>query len=125
VSLFAVFHDARRESEGTDPGHGRRGAELVRALEELLGLSEDQLARLEEACIHHTDGTTTSDATIQTCWDADRLDLWRVNIRPRAPWLGTEAAMEPRMLSWSRRRSTRNHVPKCAAAWLRLAASAR
>ena len=24
-----VFHDSRRVNEGTDPGHGRRGAELA------------------------------------------------------------------------------------------------
>lgn len=32
VDLFAVCHDARRINEYTDPGHGRRGAELARAL---------------------------------------------------------------------------------------------
>jgi hypothetical protein len=31
VQLFAVFHDARRVNEGTDDGHGQRGAELAAA----------------------------------------------------------------------------------------------
>jgi hypothetical protein len=31
------------------------------------------------------------DVTIQTCWDADRLDLGRVGIRPDPARMGTEA----------------------------------
>src|SRR5262249_46864982 len=29
VRLFALFHDCRRENEGHDPDHGRRGAEFA------------------------------------------------------------------------------------------------
>jgi uncharacterized protein len=32
VQLFAVFHDSRRENDGTDPEHGRRGADLAATL---------------------------------------------------------------------------------------------
>jgi len=32
VELFALFHDCRRVNEGTDPGHGRRGAAHARTL---------------------------------------------------------------------------------------------
>ena len=42
VELFAVFHDACREGEGVDRGHGRRGAELQAAWNDLV-------ARYEEA----------------------------------------------------------------------------
>ena len=31
VELFALIHDCRRINEGTDPGHGRRGADFGRA----------------------------------------------------------------------------------------------
>src|SRR5512141_1377120 len=30
VRLFALFHDSRRQNEGTDPDHGHRGAQLAR-----------------------------------------------------------------------------------------------
>src|SRR5947207_13426666 len=32
VRLFAVFHDSRRVNEGTDDGHGQRGAEFAQSL---------------------------------------------------------------------------------------------
>ena len=32
VQLFAVFHDSRRVNEGTDDGHGLRGADLAAEL---------------------------------------------------------------------------------------------
>ena len=32
------------------------------------------------ACTDHTKGQTAADITIQTCWDADGLDLARVGI---------------------------------------------
>ena len=31
VELFALFHDSRRINDGTDPEHGRRGADLAAA----------------------------------------------------------------------------------------------
>jgi uncharacterized protein len=74
VALFALFHDARRENEDRDPGHGLRGAEFARTLRGALVHLED--ARFElfaEACERHTDGSTTGDRTLQACWDADLL----------------------------------------------------
>ncbi len=118
VSLFSVFHDARRRSEGHDPEHGRRGAALASQLAPLLGLTDPQLEQLVHACAHHADGTTQGDATVQTCWDADRLDLWRVGITPGARWLCTDAARDAAMLEWARVRSIGDHFPGCAAAWL-------
>ncbi|MDP9256978.1 MAG: hypothetical protein M3Q31_10540, partial [Actinomycetota bacterium] len=43
-------------------------------------------------CTHHTEGRTTNDPTVGCCWDADRLDLRRLGVRPRARFLSTEAA---------------------------------
>jgi uncharacterized protein len=37
---------------------------------------------LMEACRGHSDGQLVADVTVMTCWDADRLDLGRVGIRP-------------------------------------------
>src|SRR5262245_26713220 len=54
VELFAVFHDARRENEHTDPGHGRRGAELAGLFRGwLFDLDDGDFALLEVACSDH------------------------------------------------------------------------
>jgi len=119
ITLFAVFHDARRIREGTDPDHGKRGAELASRLRSSLDLTDPQFERLEHACIHHADGKTEGDPTVQTCWDADRLDLWRVGITPRAPMLCTEAARDPDLREWTRTRSIHGHLPDCSSEWLR------
>jgi len=112
VELFAVFHDARRENEGTDPEHGRRGAELAGELRgECLDLSDEEFSLLETACIHHTDGTVEGDVTVRTCWDADRLDLWRVCIVPEDEYLCTEAARDKRLQTWAKERSLSDYFP--------------
>ncbi|MEJ2207064.1 MAG: HD domain-containing protein [Gemmatimonadota bacterium] len=112
VDLFALFHDARRRNEGRDPGHGARGAELARELRDALPpLTEGQLDLLCEACTHHTDGRVHADPTIGVCWDADRLDLWRVGVRPSGDLLSTAAAREPAVLARTRERSSEYVVP--------------
>ena len=83
VELFAVLHDARRRNEGVDPGHGQRGADFAATFRgTLIHLSDPDFALLHTACADHTKGSTQADITIQTCWDADRLDLGRVGITP-------------------------------------------
>ncbi len=91
--LFALFHDACRENEHTDPDHGFRGAALAGSMRgtHLLHLNDAQFELLRYACTHHTDGETTTDPTIGCCWDADRLDLGRVGIEPEAEYLSTAA----------------------------------
>ncbi|NNE08893.1 MAG: hypothetical protein HKN20_10080 [Gemmatimonadetes bacterium] len=112
VAHFAVFHDARRVDEGTDPGHGRRGAELARMLRgEHLNLTDEEFRLLEIACIHHTDGTVDGDVTVRTCWDADRLDLWRVCIEPKNEFLCTDAAKDAKIQEWARGRSVKEYAP--------------
>ena len=92
VRLFALFHDSRRENEKRDPGHGLRGAEFARSLRgALVHLGDAQFELLHYACAHHTNGTTSTDPTIGACWDADRLDLGRANIRPDPKFMSTEA----------------------------------
>ena len=96
VEYFAALHDSRRLNDGHDPEHGPRAAALVQQLAaaepELVPLSSSQLELLMEACRTHTSGTATDDTTIGTCWDADRLDLLRVGIRPDPRYLVTETA---------------------------------
>lgn len=83
VRLFAVFHDSRRENEGTDDGHGARGAEFAQSLRgEAFDLSDEDFELLHYACTWHTHGTTHENVTIASCWDADRLDLGRVGVNP-------------------------------------------
>jgi hypothetical protein len=47
---------------------------------------------LAEALEHHSDGLVSADPTTATCWDADRLHLPRVSIRPRPDLLSTRAS---------------------------------
>lgn len=112
VDLFALFHDARRTNENRDPGHGARGADLARQLRSSLPpLTDSQFELLCDACDHHTDGQVTSDPTIGMCWDADRLDLWRVGISPTEKLLSTEAARDADTLAWAQQRSADTLVP--------------
>src|SRR5688500_12746140 len=92
VRLFAVLHDSRRHDEGTDIGHGERGAELARLLRaEYFELSDADLQILCDACAAHEKGGVSGHPTIGTCWDADRLDLVRVGARPDAKYMSTDA----------------------------------
>ncbi len=112
VRLFAMLHDARRLNESIDPGHGRRGAELAKALRgSLFEVSDQEFDLLYEACVSHTEGKTESDITVQTCWDADRLDLGRVGIWPEPKQLCTEFAKNPEIIAWANQRSETQHTP--------------
>jgi hypothetical protein len=78
-----VLHDSRRLSDGGDPEHGPRAAELARILRgRAFQLSTPQFKQLHAACAGHTGGRNHPDLTVRTCWDADRLDLGRIGIRP-------------------------------------------
>jgi uncharacterized protein len=93
VELFALLHDSQRHNDWHDPLHGHRAAEFSAALNgRFFDLSASQLDRLTFAMIGHSDGRMALDATVQCCWDADRLDLGRVGITPSAALLSREAA---------------------------------
>lgn len=95
VGLFAVFHDSRREHDGWDNKHGARGAAYAKSLRgRLFDISDEHFELLEYACIWHTHGRLSDEPTIGTCWDADRLDLGRVGIRPTAKYMSTEFGRE-------------------------------
>jgi uncharacterized protein len=110
VRLFALFHDARRVNQLTDPGHGQRGGDLAHSLRgSLVHLDDARFDLLYEACRLHTDGLTVADPTIQACWDGDRLDLYRAGIMPEAQYLCTSAAVE--LIPWANERAVRDHAP--------------
>ena len=85
-----------------------RAAEYVDQLRQSdLALGVEELELLQFAIRHHSDGATHPDPTIATCWDADRLDLGRVGIRPDPDRLCTEAARNREVLEWAYRNSGR------------------
>jgi uncharacterized protein len=113
VQLFAVLHDCRRVNEGSDPDHGPRAAAYaveVRGL--LFDLPDPAFRLLHRACAGHTYERTHPDITVQTCWDADRLDLGRVGITPQPSLLCTEAAKRPESIKWADHRASLGLVPE-------------
>lgn len=109
VELFALLHDAARRTEGTDGGHGDRAARFARELSgRAFDLSADRLDLLLLACRDHEAGRVDGPVTVRTCWDADRLDLWRCGVRPDPDLLCTEAARRPETIRRAYRRSRRH-----------------
>ena len=111
VQLFALFHDSCRLNDDHDPGHGARGAALAGEMHgRLFTLAPDELALLQDACTRHTRGFTEADITVQTCWDADRLDLPRVRMFPVPGRLCTGPAREKAFMDLACQRSVANHI---------------
>lgn len=106
VFLFALFHDAMRETNADDPGHGARGGGL--AAELIPGYPKLDLLRY--ACNEHTSGATTDDPTVGACWDADRLNLWRVGMRPDPGLMSTAAAKRAGLIAFARGLQYENHT---------------
>ncbi len=103
VFLFALFHDSMRFNDSHDPQHGPRGAALAGELRgEAFDLGDAEMGVLGFACEEHTNGGVVADPTVGVCWDADRLNLWRVGIRPDPRLLSTGAAMSEERIAWAR-----------------------
>ena len=103
VLLFALFHDSMRFNDGHDPQHGPRGAALAGELRgEAFDLDDAKMDLLGFACDEHTNGEVVADPTVGVCWDADRLNLWRVGIRPDPRLLSTGAARNGGRIKWAR-----------------------
>ena len=108
VEIFAVLHDVKRRHDGFDPTHGERAAEFAQSLRgTLLHLDDRDFDLLVTACTGHSSGSTAGDPTVLTCWDADRLDLGRVGVVPKASRLCTSAARDPRIIASALARSRR------------------
>ena len=114
VQLFALFHDSCRYNEHFDPRHGPRGAELAAQLRSYYfsRLTEEKFDFLYQACCLHTKAATHDNITVQTCFDADRLDLGRVGTKPKAKFLCTGAAKSKEMIVWAYDRSVKGVVPE-------------
>jgi uncharacterized protein len=110
VFTFGLLHDTRRENDRHDPRHGERAAEFARELhrEGSLPLDCGQLELLCFALQLHADGQVSNDATIGTCWDADRLHLPRGGASVDPTLLSTDAARQP---SAAARAATRRAEP--------------
>lgn len=113
AEIFAVIHDSQRENDWTDPAHGQRAADYAARLRRrgLIELDKAATALLQAACRGHSDGYIEADITVQVCWDADRLDLGRVGMRPDArrlctPMAKTESVIE-HAWCWSQRAPAR------------------
>jgi uncharacterized protein len=103
VFLFSLFHDAMRQNESEDPGHGRRGCELAEELEgRYFRLPQNRFELLIQACADHSDTRFSDDPTLGVCFDADRLNLWRVGTTPDPKYLSTDAALDDDLQHWSK-----------------------
>ena len=106
IEYFAFIHDLGRENDYQDPEHGYRAAAIAESIAgDLIDVSQSELDLLMEACCDHSDGHLTADITIMTCWDADRLDLGRVGIKPDPDRLCNAAAKESLVLDAAYERS--------------------
>ncbi len=101
LAWFAYLHDSQRRNDGHDPLHGARAADFATRLRRervIVELDATEFEHLCEAMRLHSDGHVESEPSIRACWDADRLDLGRVGIRPLPRLLCTEAARHPRTI---------------------------
>ena len=113
VQLFAIFHDSRRENDGSDPDHGRRGAAPRRRVARA-GLRAAPTPSSSSCTVHVNGiptGRTDPDVTVRTCWDSDRLDLGRVGIVPSPKYLCTPSAKSPKIIDWAYTRSIKGYEP--------------
>ena len=91
VRAFAYIHDVERVNESDDWQHGPRAALLVDEIRSsvLSFLNDQEIEQLKDACRLHTIRHKTEDATVNACFDADRLDLGRVGITPNPNKMAT------------------------------------
>lgn len=111
VELFGFLHDSCRLDDAKDPRHGERAAEFAHGIHgDYYQLLPSQLDTLCYALKHHSGGEVSTNATIQTCWDADRLDLGRVCIFPLSQFLSKEASIFIDLAyDWSTQLPRRSH----------------
>ena len=92
MGLFAYYHDILRLNDGADPDHGKRAAELLRRVKTVANLGHvptDVMDKICYACENHTAMQRSGDPLIDICFDADRLDLMRVGIKPDPRMMAT------------------------------------
>ena len=84
VGLFAYLHDCCRHNDGNDDQHCLRASWFITMISRTLlrDVTDEQIMLLKKACELHTNTLRTGDPTIDTCFDADRLDLTRCGVIP-------------------------------------------
>ena len=108
---MVLVHDVMRENENMDLHHGPRAAEFIRSIAgSWIKLEGHRLHKLIKACQYHSVGRLDSDITVQTCWDADRLDLGRVGTTPKSSYLGSSLARDPSFIEMAVMRSKKRFV---------------
>lgn len=83
---FAMFHDVGRTDEDYNQNHGENGSKLAIKYRKYINLTDEEFEKLIFACKWHTKPLDTTnkffkDKIINICWDADKLDLVRLNIK--------------------------------------------
>ena len=73
-------------------------------------ITDEETELLVDACKYHSDGLVEGDITIQTCWDADRLELGRVGIKPSPERLCTEFSKRKDVIEEAYKRSINKNV---------------
>jgi len=109
LAWFAFLHDSQRHSDHRDAGHGQRAADFAIQLRRtgvIVELCRTEFEQLCEAMRLHSHGFTAGDPAILACWDADRLDLGRVGIRPREDRLCTVPAKQRKTIDDAMRMAT-------------------
>lgn len=112
VVMFSLFHDARRVNDLYDPPHGKRGGALARRLlADDPGWPAEKTGRLAAACTDHTAVRHHADVTIQTCWDADRLDLPRIGAEVDCAYLGAWSVAGQEIIAAATARARAKQLP--------------
>ena len=93
---FGLIHDICRVSDFDDKGHGLRAAHYVKMIRNtwLGDLNENEIWLLSEAVKYHNKIRQYGEITIDTCFDADRLDLARFGMTVNPERLATNAAQQ-------------------------------
>ena len=113
VELFCLLHDTQCLNENRDPEHGSRASEFAKTLHGNWFDADDyETELLVEALSYHSDGYVEGDTTVQVCWDADRLDVGRVGIKPIPSRLCTVTAKSIGALEAAYQRSFCSKVPE-------------
>lgn len=101
IAYFSLFHDSKRFNDHEDPEHGLRGAEFFRSLDKIIYVSAEQKEIIYEACKVHNYLKQSDNLEVGMCLDSDRLDLWRVGIKPSNDYLHIDLSKTEKMKNTS------------------------
>lgn len=105
IVAFGLLHDSARTHDNYCEEHGPNSLNVIRALDSCIPLDDNQKLMLSFACVNHTSADCNHfplfEPTLHACFDADRLDLWRVGIVPDSKYLFTDAGKDPELQAWA------------------------